>query len=59
MKDCYVQIETPMNMFPDKYLFRCINGNEPKKLRIIVTRYVHNDNDIIFQVEVVKENEVK
>ena len=27
--DWYVQIETPMNMYPDMYLFGSIYGKEP------------------------------
>lgn len=46
-------------MFHDMYQFECIDGTEQEKLGIIVNLYVHNDSDINFQVEVIKENEVK
>jgi hypothetical protein len=57
--DWYVQIETPMNMFPDMYLFGSIDGKDPDILGIIVNCYAHNESHIDFQLEVIKESEVK
>ena len=59
VQDWYVQIETPMNMYPDMYLFGSIDEKEPEILGIIINCYACNENDIDFQVEVIKENEVK
>lgn len=59
VQDWYIQLETPMNMFPDMYLFGSIDGNEPEILGIIINCYACNENDIDFQVEMIKENEVK
>lgn len=36
VQDWYIQIETPMNMFPDMYLFGSTNGNEPEILGIVI-----------------------
>jgi hypothetical protein len=44
--DWYVQIETPMNMFPDMYL--SIDGKDPDVLGIIENCYVHNESHIDF-----------
>ena len=41
------------------YLFGSIDGKEPEILGIIINCYAYNENDIDFQVEVIKENEVK
>ena len=59
MHDWYVQIETPMNMYHDMYLFGSIDGKEPEILWIIINCYAYNENDIDLQMEVIKENEVK
>lgn len=40
-------------------LFGSIDGNEPDILAIIINFYAYNENDIDFQVEMIKENEVK
>lgn len=58
VQDWYIQIEAPKNMFPDTYLFGSIDGNEPEILGIIINCYAYNENDIDFQVEMIKENEV-
>ena len=59
VQDGYIQIEAPLNMFPDMYLFGSIDGKEPEILGIIINCYACNENDIDFQVEMIKENEVK
>jgi len=46
-------------MFPYLYLFGSTNGKDPEILRIIVNCYNHNESHIDFQVELIKENEVK
>ena len=46
-------------MFPNMFLFVPIDGKEPKILGIIINYYACNENDIDFQVEMNKENEVK
>jgi len=58
VQDWYIQIEAPMNMFLDMYLFGSIDGNEPEMLGIIINCYAYNEDDIDFQVEMIKENEV-
>ena len=54
VQDFYVHIETPMNIYPDIYLFGSINEKEPEILGIIINFYAYNENDIEFQVQVIK-----
>lgn len=50
----YIQIEANMNIFPNMYLFGSIDGNEPEILGIIINFYAYKENDIDFQVEMIK-----
>jgi len=59
VEDWYVEIESPMNMFPDMYLFGSMDGNDIQRLGIIVSCYALNHSQIDFQMEVIEENEVK
>jgi len=54
VQNWYIQIEAPMNMFPDMYLFGSIDRNEPEILGIAIICYAYNENDIDFQVEMIK-----
>ena len=59
VRDWYVQIDTPMNMFPEMYLFGSSNEKDPYILGIVVNCYVDGESDIIIQVGIVKETGVK
>jgi hypothetical protein len=59
VEDWYVEIESPMNMFPDMYLLGSMDGNDIQRLGIIVSCYALNHSQIDFQMEVTEENEVK
>jgi hypothetical protein len=48
-----------MNMFLDMYLFGSIDGKNPDILGIIVNYCAHKHSHIDFQLEVIKESEVK
>ena len=42
VEDWYVEIDSPMNMFPDMYLFGFMDGNDIQRLGIIVSCYAFN-----------------